>query len=91
VSEPSLQSLTTRFGDERTRGQLLGIYQSARSLALIFGPVWAGYAFEELGPRSVFWVAGGLILVGLVFAAILLGQQMPALRSQGRPDPARGN
>jgi DHA1 family tetracycline resistance protein-like MFS transporter len=84
VSEPSLQSLTTRFGDERSRGQLLGIYQSARSLALIFGPVWAGYAFEEIGPRAVFWVAGGLILVALVFAAVLLTQQIPALRSRGR-------
>jgi len=86
VSEPSLQSLTTRFGDERSRGQLLGVYQSARSLALIFGPVWAGYAFENLGPRAVFWVAGGLILVGLIFAAILLTQPIPALRSRSRAD-----
>ncbi len=91
VSEPSLQTLTTRFGDERTRGQLLGTYQSARSLALIFGPVWAGYAFEELGPQAVFWVAGGLILVGLAFAAILLTQEVPALRSRVPADAASGD
>jgi len=91
VSEPSLQSLTTRFGDERTRGQLLGIYQSARSLALIFGPIWAGYAFKELSPQAVFWVAGGLILVALIFAVILLTQPIPPLRSRARPESARGD
>ncbi len=91
VSEPSLQALTTRFGDERTRGQLLGTYQSARSLALIFGPVWAGYVFEVIGPRAVFWVAASLILVGLGLAAILLTQQVPALRSRVQPETAGGD
>jgi len=88
VSEPSLQSLTTRFGDKRTRGQLLGLYQSARSLAMIFGPVWAGYAFGEISPQSVFWVAGGLILVALVLAAVLLTLPIPALQSKAQPEAA---
>ncbi|MEJ2737990.1 MAG: MFS transporter [Anaerolineae bacterium] len=88
VSEPSLQSLTTRFGDRRTRGQLLGIYQSARSLALIFGPVWAGYVFEEIGPRAVFWVTGGLILVALALSALLLTLSLPPLRSRAQPEAA---
>jgi DHA1 family tetracycline resistance protein-like MFS transporter len=91
VSEPSLQSLTTRFGDQRTRGQLLGLYQSARSLALIFGPVWAGFAFEELGPEAVFWVAGGLVLVALALSVIMLGQPLPALRSRAEPEAASGD
>jgi DHA1 family tetracycline resistance protein-like MFS transporter len=80
VSEPSLQSLTTRFADERTRGQLLGLYQSARSLALIFGPVWAGYVFEAISPQSVFFVTGGLILVALLIALLLLREELPAGR-----------
>jgi DHA1 family tetracycline resistance protein-like MFS transporter len=91
VSEPSLQSLTTRFGDERTRGQLLGLYQSARSLALIIGPVWAGYAFEEISPQAVFWVAGGLVLVALTLSAILLTQPVPSLRSRVQPEAASGD
>ena len=91
VSEPSLQALTTRFGNERTRGQLLGLYQSARSLALIFGPVWAGYAFEEISPQAVFWVAGGLILVALTLSAILLTQPVPSLRSRVQPEAASGD
>jgi DHA1 family tetracycline resistance protein-like MFS transporter len=90
VSEPSLQSLTTRFGDQRTRGQLLGLYQSARSLALIFGPVWAGYAFEEISPRAVFWVAAGLILVALTLAAVLLSRPVPSTRSRAGADASSG-
>jgi DHA1 family tetracycline resistance protein-like MFS transporter len=91
VTEPSLQSLTTRFGDRRTRGQLLGIYQSARSLALIFGPVWAGYAFEAISPRAVFWITGGLILVALALSAVLLTQSLPPLRARARPEAASGD
>ena len=88
VSEPSLQSLVTRFGDKRTRGQLLGLNQSARSLALIFGPVWAGYAFDAISPQAVFWVAGGLVLVALVLSVVLLGQPLPPLRSRAKLEAA---
>ncbi len=82
VSEPSLQSLVTRFADERSRGQLLGLYQSARSLALIFGPVWAGYAFEAISPQSVFYVGAALILVALLLVVMLLRQSLPTPQVQ---------
>ncbi|MCB0099482.1 MAG: MFS transporter, partial [Caldilineaceae bacterium] len=72
VSEPALQSLVTRFGNERTRGQLLGIYQAARSLALIIGPIWAGYAFEAISPQAVFLGGAGLMAATLGLAFFLL-------------------
>ena len=68
----------------RNRKYGLSILKFFLILIIAFGVLWAGYAFEELGPRSVFWVAGGLILVALAFAAVLLGQQIPTLRSKGR-------
>lgn len=80
VSEPSLQSLLTRFGNERTRGQLLGVYQSARSLALIIGPIWAGYAFENISPQAVFLGGAGLMVVTLGFAFILLQLNIPVAK-----------
>ena len=80
VSEPTLQALVTRFGGEDTRGQLLGIYQSARSLALIFGPVWAGYAFEQISPSAVYVVAGFVMLVALLLILLLIRQELPAMR-----------
>jgi DHA1 family tetracycline resistance protein-like MFS transporter len=85
VSEPSLQSLVTRFGEQR--GQLLGLYQSARSLALIFGPIWAGYAFDAISPQSVFIVGGILVVIALFFALVLLRQEIPTPRREAGARP----
>ena len=84
VSEPGLQSLLTRFGNERTRGQLLGIYQSARSLALIIGPIWAGYAFENINPQTVFLGGAVLMIVTLGFAISLLRLNIPAAKKSAK-------
>ncbi|MCJ7657567.1 MAG: MFS transporter [Anaerolineales bacterium] len=78
VTEPSLQSMVTRFGDESTRGQLLGLYQSSRSLALIVGPIWAGLAYANIDPQAVFVIGSGIIFCALVCALILSRQQIPS-------------
>ena len=70
----------TRFGNERTRGQLLGIYQAARSLALIIGPIWAGYAFEAISPQAVFLGGAGLMAATLGLAFLLLPLTIPAAK-----------
>lgn len=77
VSQPSLQSLTTRFGSNRDRGQLLGLYQSSRSLALIIGPIWAGYAFEAISPPAVYYISALLIVVAFRFVWLLLTAPLP--------------
>ncbi len=71
VSEPSMQSLISRLGDRGRGGYLLGLYQSARSLALIFGPILAGYAYQNISPRTVF-VAGGWVMLITFVASVLL-------------------
>jgi MFS family permease len=86
VSEPSLQALTTRFGEARIRGRLLGLYQSARSLALIFGPLWAGYAFGSISPRAVFYTGAGFVLIALVLSVILMGRPMPTPQARRRAE-----
>lgn len=91
VSEPSLQSLVTRFGARRTGGQLLGLYQSARSLALIMGPVWAGYAFAQISPQAVFLITGGLILVAFFLGLLLLRQPIPTSRPELHLEQAAGD
>ncbi|MDA1330330.1 MAG: MFS transporter [Chloroflexi bacterium] len=71
VGEPNTQSLVTRFGSRRSRGFLLGLYQSARSLALIAGPIWAGYIYEAINPRSVYAIGGATTLLAFVGAILL--------------------
>ena len=77
VNQPNLQALMTRFGERRMGGQLLGVYQSSRSLALILGPIWAGFAFEQIGPRSVYIVGSGFMLVATILAIILNMKSLP--------------
>jgi DHA1 family tetracycline resistance protein-like MFS transporter len=71
VSEPSAQTLLTRFGVRSVRGYLLGLYQSARSLALIIGPIWAGLIYQAISPRAVFAISGGIMLTAVLGAAML--------------------
>ncbi len=82
VSEPSLQSLVTRFGTRRTSGQLLGFYQSARSLALIFGPIAAGFVFEGISPRATYWAGAGVAFVSLLLGLGLLRRAIPGLAGE---------
>jgi len=71
ISDPSMQSLVTRFGDENTRGQLLGLYQSFVSLAFIFGPIWSGYIFQTISPQAVF-ITGGILVIPAFLASLRL-------------------
>jgi DHA1 family tetracycline resistance protein-like MFS transporter len=71
VNQPNLQALMTRLGGRTAGGQLLGIYQSSRSLALIFGPIWAGFVFEHIGPRFVYIFGSGIMLVATILALLL--------------------
>lgn len=83
VSQPAMQSMLTLFGGQGSRGQLLGTYQSARSLALIVGPLWAGYAFMSISPQAVYYTGGLISLLALCAAVILLLQRLP--ESVGQP------
>lgn len=72
VTDPLLQSLVTRFGNPQNQGRMLGIYQSALSLAFIFGPIWAGYVFDNISPQSIFRVAAIIVLPAIFLAYLLL-------------------
>jgi len=89
LSNPSIQSLVTRFQSVAKSGTLLGFYQSARSLALILGPIWAGYAYQAISPRAVFVIGGIIMMVALVFSTILLRMQIPAKKPAASAEPNR--
>ena len=85
VSEPSIQAMATRFQSVAKSGTLLGLYQSARSLAMIIGPIWAGYAYEALSPQSVFFVGGFIMILALVFSLILFRMDIPSKKPAAVP------
>jgi DHA1 family tetracycline resistance protein-like MFS transporter len=85
TSQPTLQALITRMGHGKSRGEMLGYYQAARSLALIGGPIWGGFIFEAVSPQAVYQVGGVVMLVAVGLAILLLRQELPG------PVPARGD
>ena len=73
MSQPVLRVLlTARFShDEKRRGELLGMATSVMSLAMIVGPIMAGWLFEQ-SPFLPFAFAG--IMVLLAFTLLRLGK-----------------
>ena len=75
ISQPSLQSIISRFAPPSMRGQVLGFFQSTNSVTLIFGPILAGLMLQiPISNSSVAGQAALPILVGagLVTLAFLL-------------------
>jgi len=77
---PSLQSLISRRSDPAQQGGILGLGQSATSLARILGPVFGLRLFTQ-SPAAPYWAAAGLMAVGLVMivASVRAGQDFRAL------------
>jgi DHA1 family tetracycline resistance protein-like MFS transporter len=66
---PSLQSLISRRSDPSQQGGVLGLAQSASSLARIVGPV-CGLALFHQSPDWPYWAATGAMGMGLVLIMI---------------------
>jgi DHA1 family tetracycline resistance protein-like MFS transporter len=71
IAWPSLQSMMTRFGSKEMIGKLLGLFQSAFSLALILAPIGAGLIIQNIGPRAVFYDGVWLLALALILAIVL--------------------
>jgi MFS family permease len=77
ISWPSLQGIMTRFGSKETAGRLLGLFQSAFSLALILAPVGAGFVLESMGPRAIYYSGAGLVGLAILLGLIILHLSLP--------------
>lgn len=65
---PTLTSLNTGKVEHREVGLLMGVTTALASLTNIFGPIWAGLAFDRIMIGSPYWIGAGL----LGMAALLL-------------------
>jgi MFS family permease len=66
---PSLTSLISQQADRDERGGILGVSQSASSLARILGPAIAGPLFEAFG-RDTPYLVGAVIMAGVTALAM---------------------
>jgi MFS transporter, DHA1 family, tetracycline resistance protein len=81
IMTPPLQALATRAVPDEERGGVLGIFQSAQSLATIVSTAVAGVLFA-IAPTFPYWTGAALSLVVLVPSFVLL--RHPAAQPQQR-------
>jgi len=60
-NNPSLTSLISQYSAAEDQGGILGLTQSLSSLGRIVGPLWAGYAYDNLGV-SMPYVSGAVVI-----------------------------
>jgi DHA1 family tetracycline resistance protein-like MFS transporter len=67
IAQPAMMSLASAAADPSDRGAVMGTFQSAASLARVFGPVLAGLLYD-VSPTAPFVLASALVL-GVTVAA----------------------
>ena len=67
---PMLTSEVSHSVSAAEQGWVLGSMQSVASLTRIAGPVWAGLAFDYLGPGAPYWTGALWVVAGLMAAAL---------------------
>lgn len=75
---PSTTSQISGRARRRETGQTLGVQQAFGGVSRVVGPVWAGFAFRDLGTQAPFWIAAA-IMVGV----FLLGLRVQPLGEAG--------
>ena len=70
ITNPCLSSLTSKGAAPGRKGSILGVYQSAGSLARVSGPPVAGVLFDRLGPASPLLTASGLAAMATVLSFV---------------------
>jgi multidrug resistance protein len=66
---PATSALLSQRCDRSVLGQVMGVQQAFGGAARIIGPIWAGAAYERLGPGVPFHVAGAVVLLVALLAA----------------------
>lgn len=85
LAGPPLLGLISRHTDGERQGRVLGVAQSANSLARIVGPIVAGLAMTWIGARHAFLSAAGFALA----AAVLTLGSASVLRTAIPPSAER--
>ena len=70
VIQPSMLSLASISASASERGAVMGAFQSAASLARVFGPFAAGWLYDR-AIATPFWLAGALALLLSLLAGTL--------------------
>jgi MFS family permease len=72
LSSPTLMSLISLSAEDDQQGTVLGASRSVSTMARIFGPLWAGWAYGAIGMQWTYWMAALLLVLALYLARPLV-------------------
>ncbi len=73
ITNPSLLAITSKNSPASAQGAVMGVYQSAGSLARVLGPLAAGFLFDRIGITAPFLVAS--LLFSISFLVTLMARK----------------
>ena len=79
LASPTLSSLVAGRAPLERRGAVLGVTQSAGSLARVIGPTLGGVLFQHAGIPTPYLMGAGFVLLGLVLVSAALGREPVAV------------
>jgi len=65
---PATSALVSHRADTHEFGLMMGVQQALRGVASVIGPIWAGLAYQHLGPSVPFFACAAIIGLALLMA-----------------------
>ena len=65
---PANSALVSHRAERHEFGLMLGVQQALRGVMSIIGPLWAGFAYDHLGPSVPFFACSLIIACALMLA-----------------------
>ena len=65
---PANSALVSHRAEKHEYGLMMGVQQALRGVASVIAPIWAGVAYERLGPQVPFFACSVIITLALVLA-----------------------
>lgn len=65
---PANSALVSHRASQHEFGLMMGVQQALRGVASVIGPIWAGFAYQHLGPSVPFFACAVIIALALLMA-----------------------
>jgi MFS family permease len=82
LTNPSLTSLISQTGATDTQGGVFGVGQSLSSLAMILGPAWGGFSFDQFGAWVPYTSSGVLMGTACLASLVAIRRRLHAARAK---------
>lgn len=87
LTQPSVNSLISRQASGHEHGEVMGVAQSAGSLARILGPALAGFLFGHFGRNAPYLAGAALMALVILLLLRFLRQEAPVLAARTTRTP----